>query len=180
MWTGKQTARWGVVIAALLAMGCQAVATGSRPAPDAPATPWWYDIGFKPASTSVHGIDVDEFDPAWTLASVLDSGRLEGRISAAEIAQFEDSKLSFSLQSDLDRDGTPEEFFVGVFRTETGDAGRFVAIASDGRLLRHFAQAGSPGFSALLDRDGEVRWYKCMECGEFETIRWTGDSYVLE
>ena len=27
---------------------------------------------------------------------------------------------------------------------------------------------------------GEVRWYKCMECGEFESITWGGESYVLE
>lgn len=182
MWTGKQTARWGAVLAGLLSVGCQGIATdpSPSPAPDGVATAWWYGMNFEPASSSIRGIDVHEFDPTWTLASALDSGKLETRISADELAQYKNSKLSFLLQSDLDRDGTPEEFFVGVYRTETGEAGRFVAIARDGRLLQHFTHTGRPGFSALLDTGGEVRWYKCMDCGEFETIRWTGGSYVLE
>jgi len=93
---------------------------------------------------------------------------------------LEKSGLSFTLLTDIDGDTISEEFFVGVYETADGEKGRFVAVTRKGRILQHFKEGGSTGFSALLQGDGEVRWYKCVECGEFESIRWSGQSYILE
>ena len=73
-----------------------------------------------------------------------------------------------------------EEVFVGTYETRSGDRGRFLAVSSAGRLVRHFAHAGSAGFSALLPMQDGVRWYKCLECGEYELLRWSSGAYVLE
>ena len=101
-------------------------------------------------------------------------------MSEDQLACFEDSGLSFSLRADHDSDGVPESFFVGVFKAETGSTGRFVAVMEDGKVVQHFQHAGPAAFSALLGHSDGIRWYKCMDCGEFETIIWTGTSYVLE
>ena len=179
MWTGKCIVRWAVLSAALLSVGCQTV--GSTEGLDGTAAAaWWYTMEFAPTSTSVRGIDVDTMDPTWRAATVLDTGTLAGRLSVDERTRFDNSALSFSVDADLDDDGGAETFFVGVFETDAGDRGRFVAVTGNGRLLQLFQQTGAAGFSALLDGTDEVRWYQCMECGEFETIIWTGNSYVLE
>lgn len=156
-----------------------AAAPSSVPAGE-PQAAWWYDIRFQPTAASVRGVAVREIDPAWQRARALDPADLRGRIPEADLARFAASPLSFSARADLDRDGVAEEFFVGVFAAADGEQGRFVAITRNGRPVRHFAEHGAPGFSALLAGDGEVRWYKCMECGEFETITWTGRSYALQ
>lgn len=70
---------------------------------------------------------------------------------------------------------------MGVFETGSGDKGRFLAITRDGALLQHFEHSGEAGFSTLLPYGtDEVRWYSCMECGDFESLKWSGRSYVLE
>ncbi|MGQ4658951.1 hypothetical protein [Lysobacter sp. F6437] len=165
--------------AALLAIGC-GTTEGRQDADSTPLAAWWYDMDFEPVSSSVHGIDVSRFDPTWKLASALDAKMLEGRIPPVDLARYTDSGMSFALQDDLDGDGMPEEVLAGVFSTRDGGGGRFVAITRDGQLVRHFSQPGPAGFSALLKYGDEVRWYKCLECGEFESIRWSGESFLLE
>lgn len=176
---GKQILYGTVMCAALLAIGCQTTG-GAMRTDSPPAAAWWYEIAFEPTSSSVHGIDVGRFDPTWNRASALDARTLEGRISAEELARYLDSELSFALKDDLDDDGTSEDVFVGVFSTRDGERGRFVAITRNGQLLQHFAQTGPAGFSALLEYEDGVRWYKCLECGEFELIRWSGRSFLLD
>lgn len=176
---GKQILYWTTICTVLLAIGCQTTGGAMRTATP-PTAAWWYEISFEPVSNSVHGIDVSRFDPTWDRASALDANALEGRISPEELARYLDSELSLALKSDLDDDGTPEDVFVGVFSTRDGKRGRFVAITRNGQLLQHFAQTGPSGFSALLDYEDGIRWYKCMECGEFELIGWSGQSFFLE
>lgn len=176
---GKRVRTGLAMFIAVLAVGCQAT-TQPQGAHDVPVAAWWYVMSFEPTAGSVHGIDAERFDPTWNRAGALEQQMLEGRISTDDLVRFQDSGLSFSLQADLDGDRVPEEVFVGVFSTLDGNGGRFVAISRGGRLLQHFTESGPTGFSALLKYEDEVRWYKCLECGEFESIRWSGRSYVLE
>ncbi len=179
MSTGRRILYGMAMLVALVATGCQTTA-GPLLADGTPATAWWYAMSFEPVSSSVHGLDVNRFDSNWKLASTLDAKVLEDRIPATDFARYTDSGMSFALQDDLDGDGIPEEVFVGVFSTRGGDGGRFVAITRDGQLIRYFSQSGPAGFSALLKYGDKVRWYKCLECGEFESIRWSGKSFFLE
>jgi len=173
MWTGK----WVVVAVALAMLGCS---QKPEPTTSAPLTAWWVDIQFQPGPTKARGFDARSVDKNWTHISALDADMLKGRVPDQEIEAFRKSGFSFSLKSDLDGDGVQEDFFVGVYETNRGEHGRFVAIARNGRVVKHFAESGTASFSALQQGDGEVHWYKCMECSDFDTIRWSGEDFTLE
>lgn len=179
MWTGNQVTQWSIALAVLMLVACS---PKEEPAKNqaAPLAAWWYNIQFRPTSTTIHGLDVRTIDADWKRATTLDVSLLNGRISDDEIQMFNKSTLSFSLISDLDGDGISEDFFVGVYETNEGEIGRFIAITRKGQVLQHFKESGTGGFSGLLQADRTVRWYKCMECGEFESIKWSGESFILE
>jgi hypothetical protein len=179
MWTGRRATRLRLVGSALLSVACQPQ-PDSTVARDTPAVAWWLGTTFTPTSTTVRGMDVRAIDARWRRADVLDTLALRRRVSQADVREFLASPLSFSLSADLDQDGVAEEFFVGVFEAADGRKGRFIAVTRGGRPVQHFAEEGAPGFSALLRGEREVRWYKCMECDDFESIKWTGSSYALE
>ena len=179
MLTGKRATRWARMLAAILLVACSPKGKQEE-TQTAPTAAWWYTIEYEPRTTTVHGVDVGTFDKDWKYAASLDANQLKGRISEDDIKKFNQSTLSFSLMTDLDNDGVPENFFVGVYESIGGEKGRFVAITRNGQVLQRFKESGTSGFSALLQIDGEVRWYKCMECGEFESLRWSGHSFILE
>lgn len=164
----------------VLFLACRAEERSTQLPSDTPTSAWWVNVSFTPTSTTVRGIDVRTIDPRWQRAEALDTVMIRSRVSADDVRQLTTSPLSFSVAADLDRDGLAEEFFVGVYERSDGRKGRFVAISRQGRPVHHFTDEGSTGFSALLRSDNEVRWYKCLECDDFETIKWSGNSYVLE
>ncbi len=146
----------------------------------APAAAWWVDLKIEPTGSEVLGIDVRRIDKHWRQASVLDGEWLRRVTSVAQYRQFADSGLSLSLQTDLDADGTPEHIVVGVYRTDLGETGRFLAVFVDGRIQAHFSERGAAGFSALIKEDRAVRWYKCVACGAFDSLRVIGKSLIIE
>lgn len=185
MWTGKSGIT-KVVAAPFLAAALGACAS-STPSPGRigepgtlPDAAWWYDLQVEPRSGEVRGIPIGEFDTDWAAATTLEDGELTRAGAAGGVADLRNSGLAFVAAQDLDRDGIAEEVFVGTYETRDGSRGRFLAVSSGGRVLRHFVHPGSAGFSALLPVGDGVRWYKCLECGEFELLRWSGGAYVLE
>lgn len=149
-------------------------------APHQPQAAWWYDIEFAPDAASVRGISVSSMMPEWRSARDLTDREVQDRISRSEFQNFKASPFAFNTTADLNRDGSAEDFFVGVFKASDGSTGRFAAVTKNHTVLKVFQERGKPGFSALLKIGDAVRWYKCMDCGEFETITWTGTSYLLE
>ncbi len=180
MSTGNRAARRVFAGCVLVLLACRPEERSTQLGSDTPTNAWWVDVTFAPTSTSVRGIDVPSIDRRWQRAEALDTVMVRSRVSADEVRQFTTSPLSFSVTADLDRDGVPEEFFVGVYERSDGVKGRFVAITRRGRPVQHFTDEGTAGFSALLRSDRDVRWYKCLECDDYETIKWSGRSYVLE
>lgn len=179
MWIGNPMQRCLLAGSLFLLLAC-APQNASRSDIDKPGIAWWYTIMFQPESKVTHDIEAGTINKRWRYAHALNLHDLKGRISAGDIKQFQASPLSFSISTDLDGDGVFEEFFVGVYEEGDGNSGRFVIITKNGIPVNYFTEGGSPGFSAVLRSGSEVRWYKCMECGEFESIRWTGQSYVIE
>lgn len=178
MWTGRLAVP--LTMALLFLVGCQA-RTESQSQPGQLKTAWWYDIQLQPTGNAVHGVAARDINPEWKLANVLSLEDLASRISNDDFRTFRESSSSFETAADLDNDGIAETFVVGVFASQAGEVGRFLGIFRDGMLLQHFEdKSGGSGFSTLLKVDGEVRWYKCLECGEYESVRWSGRSYVLD
>ena len=116
---------------------------GSPPSVDPPLSsdtpdPWWQRIEFNPALGTPAGLE-------WQDSAYLDAEDLSGLLSQDEFAQFEASGLAFELRLDADRDGTPELYQVGVYRTVQDDAGTFVSVRQDGALLKVFPDEGRAG-----------------------------------
>ena len=177
----RRLAPWALIASALVPLACGTPRSGPPPGQHStPTAAWWLDVAFAPTSATVRGIDVRTIDPRWLRATTLDVPTLRRHVSPAEARELLASPLSFSITTDLDRDGVREEFFVGVFEAAGGRTGRFVAITRGGRLVQHFAEEGTPGFSALLRTGDEVRWYSCLECDNFWAVRWSGSSYVID
>ncbi|MDR2216378.1 MAG: hypothetical protein LBE59_11145 [Nevskiaceae bacterium] len=180
MLIGKYSSYYCVALIALLLGGCAPETKSTDSQATAASVAWWYDIQFEPDATTVRGLDIRAIDANWKMAIALDASLLKGRISDSDITDFNNSKMSFSLESDFDGDGIAEEFFVGTYETSGSEIGRFVAIIRNGEVIQNFKENGTIGFSALLQSDDEVRWYKCLECGEYESIKWSGGSFSIE
>lgn len=185
MWTGKFRTR--TILAAPILAAALGACASSTPSPGRigepgplPDAAWWYDLEVEPRSSEVRGIPIGEFGTDWAAATTLEDDELTRAGAAGGVADLRNPGLAFVAAQDLDGDGTAEEVFVGTYETRGGSRGRFLAVSSGGRLLRHFEHPGSAGFSALLPVGDGVRWYKCLECGEFELLRWSGGAYVLE
>jgi hypothetical protein len=176
---GKQQFGW--LCAALLVLLTTCVSAESyNKQSDKPSVAWWYDLKLTPNTTVVGGIRVTTFDKNWEKAAVLSKAAFAERLPAADYQSLLKSPFVFELSANLDGDKLREKFFVGVYKTKQENEGRFVAITKNGKLVQYFTEEGVPGFSALLLTHNTLRWYKCMECGEFETIRWDGRAYILE
>jgi len=184
MWTGNRCFS-RVVCGAILAWALGSCAPGTAAHQPLASTSraeaaWWYTLAVEPRNTHVRTIAVVEFNPEWVAATILGEAEVRRLVSPDAFAAYRDSDLTFAVTRDLDLDGTAEDIFVGTFGIRSGTRGRFLAVARDGRLVQHFEQPGSAGFSALLAVDEGVRWYKCLECGDYDLLRWTGGTYVLE
>ena len=55
-----------------------------------------------------------------------------------------------------------------------------MAIFRNSEFIKLFADAGSSGYSSIYLKDNQIRWYKCMECGDFDSILWSGSDYLLQ
>ena len=79
---------------------------------------------------------------------------------------------------DLDNDAVVENFYVGVYKTKNA-MGRFLIIEKNNKIVMTFQREGTPGFIALFKYKNELRWYKCMQCGDYEKIVASKGSYLL-
>jgi hypothetical protein len=180
----REVKRWGIALVALLWVACFP-ALGRAEHQATPIAAWWVDIHFKATSTTLRGLDVRAIDKNWKYATALDDSLLEGRITDDELKEFRALNGTFSLSADLDGDCVPEDFFVGVYETDEGETGRFLLITRNGQVLQHFWEDGTRNFSVLVQVDRAVRWYKCNECGDYDSVSWGvnaggGKSFVLD
>lgn len=139
-----------------------------------PAETWWLRITFQPRGLEILGIPVASIDHGWVAASPLTERDLPPEAHEPGL-RMEDTALRFSIEGDFDRDGRTDTALAGVYRARSGDAGRFLLVASqkpDGAWEKRavFSEPGSPGFGALTYDQGEIRWWDCMLCGYYQTV----------
>ena len=145
-----------------------------------PYEAWWISEEFTPSETNIKGIAISQIMPDWKYVLLIDEDYLKKRLSADQFRDIRDSNLKFNVQANLDNTPNEETFVVGIYEVLSGEKGRFVAIFRNSEFIKLFADAGSSGYSSIYLKDNQIRWYKCMECGDFDSILWSGSDYLLQ
>lgn len=151
------------------------VLQNDEPAPVA----WWLEQEFEPTQKKLQGLELNSFDANWRRATIIDAELLRAVLSNKEFKEQERFDQQLSLTANLNGNRLPEDFVVGVYEANDGEQGRFLAIIEGDEVLEVFQHPGPTTYSGLLRKDDTVRWYKCMRCDNFDTIRWDGSNYVL-
>ncbi len=145
---------------------------------------WWLTATFIPADTVIQGLRVSQIRREWERATVLTLGKLP-RAARADMSMLADSTGRFSVDGDFNGDGIIDRAVVGVYRSRSGETGRFLLVMTPARVEHPKVafvalQPGMPGFSVLTYREGRLTWGACMECDDFSFVRWDGKRYVLK
>jgi hypothetical protein len=131
---------------------------------------WWVTARFSPSATEVEGIPVRELRPNWKRASALLEADLP--VEARRPGEgLREQGFAFSVNGDFDRQGHLEEALVGVYEADSGELGRFLLIITpekgrQPKIKALFQSGDDAGFSALTYREGKLRWWFCMQCGD--------------
>lgn len=146
----------------------------ATPAPaDGAASAWWVSRSFAAGGTAVRGIPVATIDPAWRGVTELNDAHLRSTLSFAEYAEIATNGFAQSLT-----DG-PNTLVVGTYRTDAG-GGRFLLALAGGKVVAKLTQSGPQAFSTLKRVGNSIQWYKCMECGDYDTVVRAGTGYAIE
>lgn len=137
------------------------------------ASAWWVSRSFAAGGTAVRGIPVAAIDPAWRGATELNDAQLRSTLAPAEYAEIAANGFAQSLT-----DG-PNTLVVGTYRTDAG-GGRFLLVLAGGKVVAKITQSGPQAFSTLKRVGNSIQWYKCMECGDYDTVVRSGAGYAIE
>lgn len=145
-----------------------------------PQQAWWLDLSVTPDKTELNDLNVRIFDKSWRYAIFLDETTLKKHINNKQLSELTTSNFILTSSIDLNRNKKKETLKVGVYEKDNGTGGIFLAIFEDSKLLKVFSDSSNKGFSAIIQSENNIRWYKCMNCGEYEIIRWNGRAYTIE
>ncbi|GEM_PF-2978730 len=161
MWIGNALFISLVMILSVQGCGKKSVANQSKPLKTNYA--WWLTEEVKlEEHTTRRLLDIDDFKSVGGASSDINN-----------------SKLRFTVFSDLNKDGIKEKYQSGVYE-ESGESGTFVIVTQKDEELIILKRKGEKLFNALLVDNGRVFWFDCMECDNFEEIRWsTKSGYYL-
>lgn len=141
---------------------------------------WWLNLSISPSQSMLDGIPISKFNKSWKYAVYLDSKLINQHVSNTQLRELENSKFQLSLSSDLNKNHINETIKVGVFQKANGKKGIFLTILENSKPLKVFTDSTNEGFSALIEVNDTINWYKCMNCNTFESISWNGKSYILK
>ena len=141
---------------------------------------WWVTIKLEATDKVLTNQSVSDFNSEWKYASFLTNQLVKNKITKNEFDDFMATEFTFELKQDLNKNGKLDTVKVGVFKTKENTEGIFLSIFEYGKLIKTLQDNNSKNFSALISHNNVVKWYRCMECGNFETLVWTGSSYFLE
>ncbi len=144
-----------------------------------PEESWWLSKEFKATEDNLLGVPVSKINPEWKLVSVLDDVSLKQQLAPEQYRDIKNSALVLNLTTRLGKAPVEGMFIVGVYLSNSGQVGRFLAIMENSEIVQYFTHEGLAAYSAIYAGDGETQWYKCMECNDYDTIYWNGFDYVL-
>ena len=159
-------------------VGCKT--TQTKTLSPKPKEAWWVAEVFTPSETNIKGIPISQIMPDWERALLINEDYLKKRLSESQFGDIQQSNLKFDVQINLDKMPDEETIVVGVYEASSGEKGKFIAIFRDSKFIKLFTDASASGYSSIFLEGNQIRWYKCMECGNFDSILWTGSDYILQ
>ena len=144
-----------------------------------PNKAWWTAKKFCAEKSNFMEIPVSELNPGWEYITVFDKSYFEGTLLEYQYLDIQSSPLKFSIRANLDDEPSEERVIVGVYKTKSAQQGRFLAILRNSGVVKVFTHQGDAGYSSLFYDDEAVRWYKCMQCSDYDSIFWSGTSFTL-
>ena len=141
---------------------------------------WWMTIELRPSQLKLNNLPVTDFNDNWIAASYLKNDRIKPHINKPDYEKFISSPFKFEMQADLNKNGKNEVYRTGIYKYKDNSEGVFVSIFENEKLIKIFSDSSHKGFSALLLHNNQLRWYRCMECGEYENLIWSGTGFYIE
>ena len=141
-------------------------------------------MSVTPTDSAIEGVPLAAIDTSWARATVLTLDLLppDARGDSGFIRDFREGDAGFTLSDDFNRDGIPDRAMVGVYRTHSGETGRFLLIltSTHDKISKDFlaTEPGATGFSILTRRDTLIEWYECVYCDFSVSYTWNGTTYV--
>lgn len=129
---------------------------------------WWSDLNIEPKQEKLNGLTPAYFSKSWVYATFVSFSDIKALVSESDYQQLLNSRYSFAKVIDLDGNGKDEAIRVGVYKTKDNKKGIFIAIFEEENLIKVITDNTAHDFSALLTKDGDIRWYHCMECDDFK------------
>lgn len=141
---------------------------------------WWLKKEFPAKADKIKDIPIKAFNANWQAAQALTLRSMKSQLTPSELADIRRSETMFERSTSIDDDTALELFVVGVYRLASEGQGRFLAVIKEGNVEKLFEYPGERGFSSLLQDGDAIRWFKCLACDDFDSIRWDGEDYTLE
>ena len=177
----------GVVVSWMAAPAWAQVMVPTKPMPvltllaEPAREPWWQRATLMPQATTVRGLPIKRFEPAWCAAQdftrVLFGEELLGPAGGSPL-----DGLAFSLDGSFDGSGKPQMAFVGAYRRCDGERGLFVAIiepSAQRTRVRFLVEVPDPGtaFAALsVEPDGALAVWWCAACDNGHRIAYNRET----
>lgn len=149
--------------------------------PEPARDPWWLRATLNPRATTVRGIAIKRFEPAWCAAEAF-TRELFGEELLGPAGGSPLEGLAFSLEASFDGSGKPQTAFVGAYRRCDGERGLFVAITDrpgERPRMRFLVEVPDPGtaFAALaLEPDGTLAVWWCAACDNGHRIAYNRET----
>ncbi len=145
-----------------------------------PQQAWWLNLSITPNKTILNNINITSYNKNWLSAAFLNDELIKTRVTNTQFTELKNSNFKLSLNKDINGNKVDETIRVGVYLDKKNKKGIFLAVFEKKKLLKVFTDSSNNGFSALIKDNKSVRWYKCMNCGEYELIQWNGKSYIIQ
>lgn len=145
-----------------------------------PDQAWWLNISIDPNKTVLNNINITSYNKNWRHAVFLDNKLIKTQVTNPQFTELKNSNFKLTLNKDVNDNNIKETIKVGVYLNNKNVKGIFLAAFENSKLLNVFTDSSNKGFSALIELNNSIRWYKCMNCGEFDEIRWNGKSYIIQ
>ncbi|WP_419812296.1 hypothetical protein [Bacterioplanoides sp.] len=150
------------------------------PALAQPVTVSWWQLKEFPATEITLDSDLIKIFPSGLQKiSNLTPDFLKTHLTEEQFNSVERSGLFQNINVNINDHPHPERISVGIYDTLSGEKGRFIAIRSENET-QIFTHPGITGYSGILIKNQRVRWYKCLDCNDYDLIYWSGRRFIVE